>query len=244
MSALRIRSEAAAELWPESWFPRPAGDAGLSRDTGALVSAMGHRLEALFERPVQALPASDEEAEALVARGGARLAALLLSKRLGGGMDKAAPGNRVSGAVWARFRGEIETVLRSAAPWPAGVARLVLLVTVAGVEDLVEVLAPDVVAETPRPARDAASAAVLGHALAAVPMRLRVELAAEMVSLSALLPLRAGQVLAIQPVAEMRLRMGDHAVGRVTLQAQADGRQAATLVAVDVDGLDNLGERT
>jgi flagellar motor switch protein FliM len=75
-------------------------------------------------------------------------------------------------------------------------------------------------------------------------MRLRVELAAAMVSLAALLPLRAGQVLAIQPVAEMRLRMGDHGVGRVTLQAQADGRQAATIVAVDVDALDNLGERT
>jgi flagellar motor switch/type III secretory pathway protein FliN len=261
MSELRIRSEAAAEAWPESWLPMPAGNAGRAADTGALVRAMADALSDLFERPVRALPASDEEAEALsegggdgargegtsrferATRGGAKLAALLLSMRLGGGADKASLGGRVSGAVWARFRGEIERTARMAAPWPKDVAQLVLLVSVAGVEDLIEVTAPETRAEAAVARRDDASVTALSGVLSAVPMRLRVELAAELVSLSELLPLRVGQVLAIQPVAEMRLRMGDHAVGRVTLQAQADGRQAATLVAVDVDALDNLGER-
>lgn len=247
MSGLRIRSEAAADLWPESWLPRAAGAQARVADTGALVTAMAAALSALFERSVRALPASEDEADALDGGGGARLAALLLSLRLGGGVEKGAPSSRVSGAVWARFRAQIGAVAAGAAAWPKGVQRLVLLVDVAGVEDLLEVFAPQGAAADAGQdgaAPDGAAAALVAAALAAVPMRLRVELAAEMVNLAVLLPLRVGQVLAIQPVAEMRLRMGDHAVGRVTLQAQADGRQEATLVAVDVDALNDRGERT
>ncbi len=214
-------------------------------DTGVLVTAMVGALGGLFGRPVRLLPASDEEAEALEGEGGAKLAALLLALSLGGGAERGTPGPRISGAVWARFRREIGAAAAGAGAWPKGVRQLVLLATVAGVEDLLLVSAPDGVGEADAPVvRDGAAAALMAASLAAVPMRLRVELAAEMVSLAALLPLRTGQVLAIQPVAEMRLRMGDHAVGRVTLQAQADGRQAATIVNVDVDALDNLGERT
>ncbi len=242
MSELRIRSEAAATLWPESWLPR-AGGGGSVGDTGPLLMAIAAALSGLFGRPVQVLPASDEEADELADGGGARLAALLLSMRLGGKASDLAPGTRVSGAAWARYRAALSEVAMTAGRWPAGVERLVLLVTVpdagGGVEDLLELLAP--VAKAFSAPVVCGPDPVLEASLAAVPIRLRVELAAEVISLAALLPLKIGQVLAIQPVPEMRLRMGDHAIGRVMLQAAADGRQTMTLAAIDME---KLGERT
>jgi hypothetical protein len=68
-----------------------------------------------------------------------------------------------------------------------------------------------------------------------LPMRLRVELAAEMRLVSSLLPLRAGQVIAIAPPLEMPLIMGRHSIGRALVSALPDGRQQAEVVAINVE---------
>ena len=68
-----------------------------------------------------------------------------------------------------------------------------------------------------------------------LPMRLRVELAAEMRLVSSLLPLRAGQVIAIAPPLEMPLILGRHSIGRALVSPLPDGRQQAELVAISVE---------
>jgi flagellar motor switch/type III secretory pathway protein FliN len=187
------------------------------------------------------LPANFDEAEAAQEGGGHRLAALWLSLRLGGSMEAAQVGGGTAGSTWTRFRDQLLTAASAAVPeWPEDLDHLAVLVTVgsgsAAVEDVIVLRAP---ARVPAPLLPADPA--LAERLAGLPMRISVELASVEMSLHALLPLHQGQVLAIQPVREMRLRLGDHGIGSATLEPLPDGRQAATLLKIDVE---RVGERT
>ncbi|GGI92019.1 hypothetical protein GCM10007973_30290 [Polymorphobacter multimanifer] len=241
MSELRIRSEAAAEmLWPENFLPPQAVGSTSMADTAPLVLAVGAAIERLLRRPVSVLPANFDEVEAAQEGGGQRLAALWLSLRLGGSMESAQISSGMVGATWARFRDQLLAAAAAAVPeWPDDLDQLAVLVTVGSgrgaVEDVIVMKAP---AREKPPCLPASPA--LAAQLAAMPMRITVELASADMSLHALLPLHAGQVLASQPVREMRLRLGDHGIGTATLEPLPDGRQVATLLNIDVE---RMGER-
>ncbi len=242
MSELRIRSEAAAEMpWPEPFLPPAAQGTASMADTAPLVLAVGVAIERLLRRPVQVLPANCEETEAAEVGGGQRLSEHWLSLRLGGSADAAQVRGGMAGATWSRFRDQLLAAAAAAVPdWPDDLDQLAVLVTLGSgsgaVEDVILLQAPPRAALLPQPASPA-----LAAQLAAMPMRITVELASARMSLDALLPLHKGQVLAIQPVREMQLRLGDHGIGAATLEPLPDGRQAATLLRIDIE---RMGDRT
>lgn len=233
MTAPRIRSEIGPALWPQAFVPGPAAAAVPGEDdVTALLPAATRALAALFGRAVTVLPGRAEDSDAPAVA--PALAGLLLTLRLGGDAARAggdaAAGN--AGAALARYARAIAAALCdvAVAAWPPGcrAPELVLQVTCGPVAGLVRVPAP------PLPAPEPASAVAPATGLYDLAMRVRVEIASDLAPVAGLLPLAAGIVLPISPVAEMPLIIGDHRIGRATVAALPDGRQAATIVAMAV----------
>lgn len=235
MSDLRIRSEAVSDdVWAQPFLAPAARGAEAEdedADFGPLLAAAARELAALFGQPVTVRPGRLAEGGGLAALAGA-----LASLRLGGDPGR---GGAVTGAALGRHGTAIATALEaaSAAHWPAGCGLPGFEIDIAcGAVEGQAVLRgpPRAVSPPPVPLMRLARA-VLG-----LPMRVRVELAADVRMIGSLLPLRAGQVLAISPTAEMPLIVGRHSIGRATVTAQPDGRQQAEIVAI---GVDELGGR-
>ena len=231
MNDLRIRSEAGrAEGWAQAFLPPQAsaedrfGDHD-EADFAPFLQGCGTSLALLFGAPVTVLPGRAVADSPPVS---AELAGLLATVRMGG--DPLRPAS-AGGVALARYAGVIAAALDAVAVrlWP------------------VESRAPgydlDIgcgatsghahVAPPPPVIRPHVSPAP-GPQLHDLPLRLRVELASDMVLIASLLPLRAGIVLPINPVPEMPLIVGDHRIGRATVAPLADGRQQATIVAITV----------
>jgi hypothetical protein len=247
MSELRIRSESVSDAdWAQPFRPPSArNDDDLfadGDDFGPVLAAAGVALGALFGLAVTVRPGRPPAR----ADGGPPprvaplLAGLLATVRLGGDPARSIA---ATGAVLARHGAAIAAALdaASAADWPAACRLRHFDVEIAcahaggTITCHAELLAPPRVAP-PAPLPILA----LRHAVLALPMRIRVELAAEMRLVSSLLPLRAGQVLAIAPPVEMPLILGRHCIGRAVVTALPDGRQAAELMTIAVE---RLGER-
>jgi hypothetical protein len=237
VSELRIRSEAFVETPViDSFVPLPirAGSHNPS-DLAPLIQAAGQALAGLLGHPVQLVPATEDEAEAIEGKGGRRLAALFLTTRLGGDPARAlveSMGGEVLEAYHARLLAGVKAGVQSPALWPRGVDELPVTVLAAGLEDGLWLIPP-----LDRPSQEVRAMPPHPRMLAGlgeVPMRLRVELAAMEMPLAALLPLHVGQVIPISPATDMALRMEAHGIGRVTLSSRPDGRQEALLVGLDI----------
>lgn len=243
MSELRIRTEAPAEPnFVDDWRPRSAQalpDDGDDAPFEPVLLALEDALTALFGcetgvHPGRGMPtgAADIAPD---------LAALLATVRLGG--DPAQPVAALGGVTTTRYAqvlaGELLAVAHGV--WPAGSRRAELCVDVlvkpapdVSVVGSVRLPAPPVPEplHPPRP---------LGDAALQVPLRLAVRLAQEDLPLSRLLPLRPGLIIAINACPDMPLQLGDHQIGQVNLVPLPDGRQQASIIAVD---LRPSGERT
>lgn len=266
MSELRIRSEAVPDaVWPQPFAPRPAevagDDAAEDGDFGPFLGAAARALTALFGFPAEVQPGRPPKALPgdKVPRVAGELAGLLATVQLGGvparraGDDPeraigGAPARRVSdragvvkegGVIIVRHARAIADTLDAVAErvWPMGCRRAGIDLDIAcgGIAGHAHVPAP----EQPAPVVPEPVAALAARVLD-MPMRLRVELASEMVLVATLLPLCTGRVLAIDPSPEMPLILGDHRIGRATVAPLPDGRQRATIVAIDVEA---IGER-
>lgn len=244
MSDLRIRSEALPDAdWAQPFMPPAAKRDDDGYDDGVdfapLLAALGRALGRLFGLAVAVGPGRPHLRDD--GRPGPRvepsLAGLLATLRLGGDPARAAAGG---GAGLARYDAAIIAAIDAVAQtdWPAAstASRFDLEVRCTHAKGVIEghaaVLAPPRVA--PPPPRPIAA---LRHEIMGLPMRVRIELAADMRMVGSLLPLRPGQVLAISPTAEMPMIVGRHCIGRVTVTAQPDGRQHAEIVAIGVDAL-------
>jgi flagellar motor switch/type III secretory pathway protein FliN len=243
VSELRIRTEAPAEPnFVDDWRPRSAQalpDDGDDTPFEPVLLALEDALTALFGcatsvHPGRGLPigAADVAPD---------LAALLTTVRLGG--DPARPVAALGGVTTQRHAQALAAELLAVAHavWPPGSRRAELCVDVlvntapeVSVVGSVRIKAPPVPLplHPPRP---------LGEAALDMPLRLMVRLAQEEVPLSRLLPLRPGLIIAINACADMPLHLGDHQIGQVNLVPLPDGRQQASIIAVD---LRPSGERT
>lgn len=242
MSELRIRTEAPpAANFVDDWRPRSAQappDDGDDTPFMPLMLAMEAELAGLFglevaAHPGRALPpgAPDVALE---------LGALLATVRLGG--DPTRPVTLMSGVTTQRHARQLADQLQAKAQalWPAGSRRAVLiidvLVTVSpgnSVVGSVRLPAPPV----PQPVLPAQP---LGAAALDLPLRLPVRLASEMLPLHRLLPLQPGLVIAFNTCPEMPVMLGDHQIGIASLVPLPDGRQQASIIAID---LKPTGER-
>jgi flagellar motor switch/type III secretory pathway protein FliN len=248
MSDLRIRSEAIPDAdWAQPFLPPAAMTDDDGYDDGVdfspLLAAIGRALGRLFGLTVSVGPGRPPQRAD--GRPGPRvdpqLVSLLATLRLGG--DPARPA-ATGGSGLARYDAAIIAAIDavSQTDWPPAstASRFDLEVRCSHARGVVEghalVLAPPRVAPPPR-----RPIAALRHEIMTLPMRLRVELAAEMRMVGSLLPLRTGQVLAISPSAEMPLIVGRHRIGQVKVTAQPDGRQHAEIVAIGVEALGGRG---
>lgn len=254
-------------IWPLPFLPPQvalAGDDDIDDgDFGPFLGAAARSLTALFGIAVEILPGRAPKAHPgeAVPRVAGVLAGLLATLQLGGdparraGDDPGRAAGQAEGGEPARRSGD----RAGGSPGGGGV--------IAARQARAIAAALDAVAERVWPARcrlggidlDIACGGIAGHAfvpapeqppavvpvpvaaLAArmleMPMRVRVELAGDMVLVASLLPLCAGRVLPIDPSPEMPLILGDHRIGRATLAPMADGRQQATIVAIDVEAI-------
>ena len=196
-----------------------------------MLAAAARELAALFGRPVTVRPGRLAEGGGLAALYGA-----LASLRLGG---DPARGGAVTGAALGRHAAAIAAALEaaSAAHWPAGCGLSGFEIDIAcdAAHGQAVLRGPPRAVPPPPVALARLAREVLG-----LPMRVRVELAAEVRMIGSLLPLRTGQVLAISPSPEMPLIIGRHSIGRAMVTAQPDGRQHAEIIAI---GVDELGGR-
>lgn len=247
MSDLRIRSEtigggdwAQPFLPPASYRDSDVDDDGV--DFAPLLAALGQALTRLFGLTISVTPGRPQPRgeDDTATRVDAALAGLLATLRMGGDPARA---NASGGTTQARYAAAIVAAIdaAAAAAWPqAGTAAqfdLELRCQHAG--GVIEAQAVLVPPPRPRPPAPAPVAA-LRHELLGLPLKVRVELAAEVRMIAGLLPLRNGQVLAIAPNAEMPMIVGRHRIGRVTVTAQPDGRQHAEIVAIDVAPLGEI----
>lgn len=251
MSDLRIRSEAMPDAdWAQPFLPPAAKTEDDGYDDGvdfsALLAVLGHGLGRLFGLVMAVGPGRPPVRDDGLAnpRVAANLVGLLATLRLGGDPARSSP---ATGIGLARYETAIIAALDAAAAtnWPAAstASRFDLEIRCSYVgshasgviEGHAVILAP--VRAMPPPPQPIAA---LRREVLTLPMRIRVELAAEVRMIASLLPLRAGQVLPINPSAEMPMILGQHCIGRVTVTAQPDGRQHAEIVAI---GVDNLGGR-
>lgn len=245
MSDLRIRSEAVADtVWPQSFMP-PAVHAGDEIEAGddaafaPFLVAAARALTLLYGVPVAVLPGRPPPATGLEPAPPVApvLAALLATAQLGGDMVRATlPGAAMpepGGVATARQARAIADALAAVAArvWPLGERRdcFDLDIAIGAIAGHARVDAPEQ-PEVPAPVPIAA----LATRLFDLPMRVRVELSSALVAVAALLPLRAGTVLPIDPSPEMPLVVGDHHVGRAVVTPQPDGRQQATIVTIGV----------
>lgn len=247
MTGLRISSEPGADpLLPQPFLP-PAGR-GLAAadefdddfDFGPIARAAGRALSQLFGVPVIATPGRPPRSSDGVPppRISASIAGALATLQLGGDLDQPVE-IAAGGLAIARQSRAVAAVLDSLAEraWPQGcrAAGIDLDISVGTIVGHARLVAPSAApAEPQAPAPVAALAARLFE----LPMRLRVELSAAPVPVRALLPLRAGTVLAIDPRRHMALVLGDHAIGQVTLTPTADGRQQAEIIAIALESLE------
>ncbi len=236
MSELRIRTEAPPpEVFIDDWRPRSAAappDDGDDTPFMPLILALETELGLMLGlevavHPGRGLPpgAPDVAPE---------LGALLATLRLGG--DPTRPVVQLSGITTARHARLLGEQLQPLAHrlWPAANQRPALvvdvLVTVAPGQSIVGSMRlaapPDPVpAVPPQP---------LGRAGLALPLRLPVRIASEMLPLSCLLPLQPGLVIPFNTSPEMPVMLGDHQIGLASLQPLPDGRQQASLIAIDI----------
>lgn len=232
MSDLRIRSEAGRDaVWPQAFLPPQAraedhfGDRG-EADFAPLLQGCSTALALLFGAPVTVLPGQPVRDGPSVA---ADLAGLLATVRMGGDPLRPAP---AGGVAPVRYAGVIAAALDAVAAqqWPVAsrASGYDLDIRCGATSGHANVAAP------PPVIRPLALPAP-GPQLDDLPLRLRVELASDMVLVSHLLPLRAGIVLPINPGPEMPLIIGDHRIGRATVAPLTDGRQQATIVAIGVE---------
>lgn len=239
MSELRIRSEAVSDdTWAQPFLP-PASRGPEAEDEdadfGPLLAAAAREMAALLGMPVTVRP--NPPGARMAAGGGlAALSGALASLRLGGDPGR---GGAVTGAALGRHAAAIAAALEaaSAAHWPAGCG-----LPGFDIDIVCEAAHGQAVLRGPPRAVPPPPVALmrLARDVLELPMRVRVELAAEMRMIGSLLPLRTGQVLAISPSAEMPLIIGRHSIGRATVTAQADGRQHAEIIAI---GVDEMGGR-
>jgi flagellar motor switch/type III secretory pathway protein FliN len=248
MSELRIRSEAIPDaVWPEMFVPMPArndrwDDALDESDFGPFVVEVGRALGLLFGRPVEVTPGRPPkpERDEVVPRIAPALAAALATLAMGGDLSRTvqATGDARSRSslALARQARQLAQIVDGVADrmWPAGsrVPGFDLDVACGAVAGHVHVPAPASARVAPAPP---SASPVLAARVFELPMRVRVELASAMTAVSALLPLRRGTVLPIDPVPEMPLLMGDHRIGHVTLAPLPDGRQQAVITAIRVE---------
>jgi flagellar motor switch/type III secretory pathway protein FliN len=241
VSELRIRSDSFVDQPLIDSFVPPESKAATTQagDLAPLAAAAGAALSKMLGMRVQLVPANEAEAEEIEGRGGAKLAALLLTLRLGGtaarsggAVAEAAGNGDVLAAYQARLLEAVMAAVADPELWPRGLDSLAVTVLAGEIEDGLWLrpsamrALPERLAEGPHPRMVAG--------LGTVPMRLAVELAAGEISLLALLPLRIGQTIPIAPAADMALRMDGQPIGRVSLSSRPDGRQEALLVALDV----------
>lgn len=241
MSDLRIRSEAVPDThWPRAFIPMAVTDAAVATpddaDFGPFLAAVARSLTLLFGVPVEVVPALAPTGP--LPSVAPVLAALLATARLGGDMARATrPGARapdtIGGVAMARHARAIDDALAAVAAraWPATARRagLDLDIAVGAITGHARVAAPD------RPDPGPPPPPPLATRLFDLPMRVRVELSSGLVAVAALLPLRAGTILPIDPVPEMALIVGDHCIGRAIVTSQPDGRQQANVTAINVE---------
>jgi hypothetical protein len=242
VSELRIRSEPPASAGiVELWQPRSAEappDDGDDAPFMPLLMALEAALGEAFACPVSVHPGRSLAAGAPDVA--PDLAALLATVRLGG--DPARP-SAAGGVTTARHADLLAQMLHPALArlWPVASRRDELIV------DVLATNAPggNVVGSIrlrppPRP-MPAPPPQPLGTAALALPLRLRVRLAEDMLPLAMLLPLRPGLVIPVNAGPDMPLHLGDHRVGTATLAPLPDGRQQASITAIDITP---AGERT
>jgi flagellar motor switch/type III secretory pathway protein FliN len=243
MSELRIRSELPPSERPmENWRPRSAQappDDGDDTPFEALMLALEDELTVIFGVDVTVHPgralapgAPDISPE---------LAALYVTIRLGG--DPTRPVSGLGGVVTARHGRDLVARLLPLAHrlWPSGSRRSHLVVDVmARQSDSASAAGSLRLAAPPEP-RPAAAPQPLGTAALGLPLRIAVRLASENMPLARLVPLTVGRVIPFHVEPEMPIVLGDHQIGVASLQPMPDGRQQATILAIN---LAPLGERT
>lgn len=242
MSNLLIRTEAPPEPdFVDAWRPRPAEappDDGDDAPFEPLMMALEDELTrtlgvAVSVHPGRGLPpgAPDIAPE---------LGALLATIRLGG--DASRPVGQISGVVTARHARLLGDQLLALAHrlWPAGRRRpSITLDVLATVAEDVSVVGSIRLTAPPDPV-PVQPAVPLGAALFDLPMRLAVRIAEEDVPLARLLPLQPGLVIPFNACPDMPVLLGDHRIAQASLAPLPDGRQQASITALD---LKPIGDR-
>ena len=241
MSDLRIRSETLSEEdWSQPFLPPASHGDSDDYDDGVdfapLLAALGQALTRLFGLTIGVTPGRPQprgEGDNAT-RVDPAFAGLLATLRMGGDPARANP---TSGASQTRYAAAIAAAIDTAAAtaWPRAstAAQFDLDLRCQHAGGIIETRA--VLVPPPRPPPPSPRPlAALRHELLNLPLRVRVELAAEVRMIASLLPLRDGQVLTISPNAEMPMIVGRHSIGRVTVTAQPDGRQHAEIVAIGI----------
>lgn len=236
MSNLLIRTEAPPEPdFVDAWRPRPAEappDDGDDAPFEPLIMALEDELTrtlgvAVSVHPGRGLPpgAPDIAPE---------LGALLATSRLGG--DVSRPVGQISGVVTARHARLLGDQLLALAHrlWPAGRRRpSITLDVLATVAEDVSVVGSIRLSAPPDPV-PVQPAVPLGAALFDLPMRLAVRISEEDVPLARLLPLQPGLVIPFNACPDMPVLLGDHKVAQASLAPLPDGRQQASITALDL----------
>jgi hypothetical protein len=233
VSELRIRSEAVREeAWAQAFLPPQVdaddrfGDAP-EGDFAPFLSACTRALAGLFGVAVDVLPGRPGAVSA--PRIAPELAGLLATVRMGGDPARPSPATGVAQVRYGRIIADtLDAVAARVWPVASRAAGYDLDISCGAVAGRAHVMAPAPLAVLAVPE------ALPGPRIDDLPLRMRVELASDMVLVASLLPLRAGCVLPISPVPDMPLIVGDHRIGRATITPLADGRQQATIVEINV----------
>lgn len=243
MSDLKIRTEAPPpDQFVDDWRPRSAQaprDDGDDTPFEPVLLALEAKITAMLGlatavHPGRGIPPGGPDVAL-------ELGGLLATVRLGG--DAARPLPILTGITTARHARQLGEALLPVAHrlWPADSRRPALVVDVivtladgGTVVGSIRLAAPaePVPLVPPRP---------IGAAGLELPLRLAVRLADEEVPLGRLLPLRPGLVIGFNISPEMPVLLGDHRVALASLAPLPDGRQQASIIALD---LTPDGERT
>ena len=244
MSDLRIRSETVSDNdWAQPFLPPAAHGDAEDYDDGVdfapLLAALDQMLTRLFGLTISVTPGRPQPRSECDChtRVDPALAGLLATLRMGGDPGRV---SNAAGAAQSRYAtaiiAAIDTVATSVWPRASIASQFDLEVCCQHATGVIEAQAVLVPPQRPPPPAPRPIAA-LRHELLALPLRVRIELAADVRMIASLLPLRGGQVLAINPNAEMPMIVGRHSIGRVSVTARPDGRQVAEIVAIGVEPL-------
>ncbi|WP_353217295.1 hypothetical protein [Sandarakinorhabdus sp.] len=236
MSNLLVRTEGPPpQDFVDDWRPRSAKalpDDGDDTPFMPLMLALENVLGELFGMVVAVhpgrglLPGAPDIAP--------EIGAMLASMRLGG--DAARPVPHVSGLTTARHAGLIAQILQPTVLqlWPPEARRPALIVDVVVTTGTGDPVVGSMRLPAPAAPVPLVPPQPLGAAGLQLPMRLAVRLAEADVPLARLLPLRPGLVISFDICAEMPVLLGDHRLALATLMPLADGRQQASIVALDL----------